>query len=122
MNHLIRNSLLIFFMITTLVLFITHTNELVQTVHHSIELWLTRVFPILFPFYILGTLFIQYGISHFIGELISPITRHLFKTKSNQWVHPFNCHGRGNPQSAVMIAELNRQGELNKRIRTSPKV
>lgn len=96
-------------------MFITHTGELVHTVHQTIELWLTRIFPILFPFYILGTLFIHYGISHFIGELLSPITRFLFKTKAISGFVLLMAMISGNPQSAMMIAELYQQGGVNKR-------
>ena len=113
MNHVIRNSLLMIFMIMTLFLFMTHTAELVRTVHFSLELWLTRVFPVLFPFYILINLFIHYGITHYIGNLVSPITTRLFRLKSLSGFVLVMAMLSGNPQSAVMVSELYKKKQLD---------
>jgi sporulation integral membrane protein YlbJ len=113
MKKTVKNGLLIIFMIATFALMVTSTTELIGAVNKAIMLWATRVFPVLFPFYIIGILFVKYGVAHFIGGCLSPITQTLFKTKPiSGFVFVISLLS-GNPQSAVMISALYNNGELS---------
>jgi sporulation integral membrane protein YlbJ len=112
-KKIVKNCLLIIFMVATFALMVTSTNELIGAVSKAVLLWATRVFPVLFPFYIIGILFVKYGVAHFIGGCLSPITQSLFKTKPISGFIFVISLLSGNPQSAVMISALYNDGELS---------
>lgn len=109
----IKNTILVIFMISTLLLLIANTSLLIEEVHQTVKLWALKVFPVLFPFYILGSLFVTYGVAHFIGGLLSPFTRALFRTRAVSGFIFLIGVLSGNPQSAVMVSELYNKGSLD---------
>lgn len=115
MKNILKNLFLIIFIVSAFILMITNTSDLIGAVNKGINLWATRVFPILFPFYIIGVLFLKYGVAHFIGDLLSPITKLLFKTKNITGFVFVIALMSGNPQSAVLVSELYNRKELTQK-------
>ena len=112
--NIFKNLTLAAFIVLAIVFMIVETKEMIVAVNLVIILWATKVFPVLFPFYIIATLAIKYGVAHFIGELLKPITTRLFKTSPISGFVFFMSLIAGNPSSAIIISQLYEDKSITK--------
>lgn len=106
MVKVFKNLIVALFIILSIIFMILETENVMFGVKNAVMLWTTRVFPILFPFYIVSSLAVRYGVSHLIGDLIKPITTRLFKTSPISGFVFFMSLLSGNPSSAIIISQL----------------
>ncbi|QVK18893.1 hypothetical protein KHQ81_04060 [Mycoplasmatota bacterium] len=114
MIKILKNLTVALFIILSIIFMIIETEYVMIGVKTAIMLWATRVFPILFPFYIFSSLAVRYGVAHLIGDLIKPITRRLFKTSSISGFIFFMSLLSGNPSSAIIISQVYEDGSITK--------
>ena len=115
MIKLFKNFVVAIFIVLSIIFMIIETENVINSVKNAIMLWSTKVFPVLFPFYIFSTLAIKNGIAHFIGDLVHPITKRLFKTSSISGFVFIMSLLSGNPSSAIIISHLYEEGALSQR-------
>ncbi len=114
MIKVFKNLLVALFIILSIIYMILEPEKLMSGVKFAIMLWSTKVFPVLFPFYIFSSLAIRYGVAHLIGDIIQPITSRLFKTSSISGFVFFMSLISGNPSSAIIIAQLYEENYITK--------
>lgn len=114
MIKVFKNLIVALFIILSIIFMIIETENVIFGVKNAIMLWATRVFPILFPFYIFTSLAVRYGVAHLIGDLIKPITKRLFKTSSISGFVFFMSLISGNPSSAIIISQVYEDGSITK--------
>jgi len=115
MIKVIKNLFVGSFIILTIIFMIIEPENVINGVKTAIMLWATNVFPVLFPFYIFSTLAIKRGVAHFLGEVIHPLTRRLFKTSSISGFVFIMSLLSGNPSSAIIISQLYEEGSITKK-------
>ncbi len=115
MMKILKNLFVALVIILSLIFMIIQTENVMIGVKSAVMLWATRVFPVLFPFYIISSLAVRYGVAHFIGDLIKPITSRLFKTSAISGFVFFMSLISGNPSSAIIISQLYEDHSITKK-------
>ena len=75
-NGTLCSSLLFIFLTATV---ITHPQASLQASKNGLAMWWEVVFPSLLPFFILSELLISFGIVRFVGVLLEPFMRPIFR-------------------------------------------
>lgn len=115
MPKLFKNIIVAVFIILSIFFLIIGTKDVIASVQVAIMLWSTKIFPVLFPFYIFSSLAIKYGVAEFIGNLIYPVIKRVFNTsKISGFVFIMSLIS-GNPSSAIIISQLYEEGSLSKK-------
>ena len=97
----------------TVILFIK--NELVKTaILSSCNLFLTKVFPSLFPMLIICDLFIYFGLPEILVKILGKVFSKLFHTSPYGAFAFFMSLFSGTPANAYIIRNLVEQNKLNK--------
>ncbi|USK35579.1 sporulation integral membrane protein YlbJ [Bacillus sp. F19] len=78
----------------------------------GLELWWGIVFPSLLPFFILSHLLIGFGIVRFIGVLLEPVMRPLFKVPGIGGFVWAMGWASGSPAGAKLTAEMRKKNQL----------
>ncbi|MGG4490639.1 sporulation integral membrane protein YlbJ [Metabacillus idriensis] len=78
----------------------------------GLELWWGVVFPSLLPFFILSHLLIGFGIVRFIGVLLEPVMRPLFKVPGIGGFVWAMGWASGSPAGAKLTAEMRKKKQL----------
>lgn len=72
----------------------------------GLSIWWDVLFPSLFPFLVLSELLLGFGIVHFLGTLLNPLMRPLFRVPgSGGFVFAVSC-ASGYPTGAKLTAQL----------------
>lgn len=105
-----KKNIYSFFVILTIIIFIvttfTKSRELYTIVNYSINLFITNIFPSLFPMFIISSLLIEIDIPIILGNIFQKITTKLFKTKKEASFIFFMSLITGFPSSAKYIDDL----------------
>ena len=91
---------------------LSESQTIMSAVSYSFNIWITNVFPSLFPFFVLLEILINYGFIELIGELFKPIFEKLFKMRGNAAFIFILSLVSGCPSNAKYTREL----YLNKKI------
>lgn len=106
---LIIMSILIFITIQMLLL----SQDVLETVGFSFNVWKNSIFPSLFPFFVISEILVNYGFIEFVGELFKPVMQKIFKTNgSSAYVFIMGMLS-GFPSSAKYTRELYKQGHIS---------
>ena len=73
---------IMFILVIVSILVLINSNIVINTIIYSTNLFKNKIFPSLFPFFILSELLINYGFIEFTSSLFRPIMK-LFKINSN---------------------------------------
>lgn len=85
---------------------ITNFNQVAMEINSATSLFIKKIFPSLFPFFILSDLLVNYGFIDVITTLFSKITNFLFKINKNSSYILFMSIISGFPSSAKYTKEL----------------
>lgn len=78
----------------------------------GLDIWLEIVFPSLLPFFIVSEMLIGFGVVRFIGVLLEPLMRPLFRVPgAGGFVWAMGL-ASGNPSGAKLTARLRQEGQL----------
>ncbi|WP_127530549.1 sporulation integral membrane protein YlbJ [Paenibacillus kobensis] len=91
---------------TLLVLFPT---EALQSSTRGLAVWWEVLFPALFPFFVLSELLLGFGIVHFLGKLLDPLMRPLFRLPGTGGFVVAMGYVSGYPVGARLTAQLREQ-------------
>ncbi|NLC94186.1 MAG: hypothetical protein GX676_00655 [Bacilli bacterium] len=106
MIKLLKNLGVSLFIVLAIIFMISQPEEVMNAVKLSLTIWVARIFPVLFPFYLFSSLAIKYSIAKFIGDTFAPITKTLFRTGNISGFVLMMSLISGNPGSAIIINEL----------------
>lgn len=91
---------------------LSESDIIMSSVSYSLNIWLTNVFPSLFPFFILSELLINYGFVELVSELFKSLLSKLFKINSNGNFIFIMSMISGCPSNAKYTRELYLDGKL----------
>ena len=102
-----KKNLVILLSLLILLLFILQKNiEVKESIILGTELWLTKVFPSLFPMFILSDLLMNYRLPEYLANLLGPFFTKLFHTSSYGVFTLFMSLIAGTPSSAYILKNL----------------
>lgn len=99
-------------LLTLCVLMVLYPAETWHAGVRGLSIWWDVLFPSLFPFLVLSELLLGFGIVHFLGTLLNPLMRPLFRVPgSGGFVFAVSC-ASGYPTGAKLTAQLWEQSWL----------
>lgn len=91
-----------------------YPQEVVNAATTGLSLWWRFVLPALFPFFILSELLMGQGFVHFLGVLLEPLMRPLFRLPGKASFVLAMAHASGMPIGAILTARLRQRGEVTR--------
>lgn len=91
---------------------LSESKTIMDAVSFSFNIWITNVFPSLFPFFVLSEILMNYGFIELIGELFKPLFEKLFKINGNAAFVFIMSLISGFPSNAKYTRELYLQNKL----------
>ncbi len=103
--------------IILLILYIVILNNKIISgnILQGFNLFLTKIFPSLFPFFIISSLLINYGLVEFLAFYFNKIFKKLFKVNENVIFIFFMSLLTGTPSNAIYTKELLSKGLITKK-------
>ena len=83
MKKNISNIIYILILIIITIEVLIKSNLVINSVKFSFNMWISNIFPSLFPFFIIGNILIELNFPQILGELLKKIICKLFKINSN---------------------------------------
>ncbi|WP_347550478.1 sporulation integral membrane protein YlbJ [Pseudalkalibacillus hwajinpoensis] len=114
MNVQIMKTILLAASVTTVALsIIMHPEHTLEASSSGLSMWWTIVFPSLLPFFIISELLIAIGVVRFIGILLEPLMRPLFRVPgSGAFVFAMGI-ASGFPAGAKYTAHLRKNNDIS---------
>lgn len=89
------------------------SDQVMDTVIFSFDIWKNNIVPSLFPFFILSEFLIQFGFVEWISKFFSPIMNKLFKTSGKTAFIFIMSLLSGFPSNAKYTYELYKNGDID---------
>ncbi|MNJ38502.1 Sporulation integral membrane protein YlbJ [compost metagenome] len=102
-------SLLLLAMATIGVLMLSYPKSSWDAGVVGLAIWWDVLFPSLFPFFVISELMLGFGIVHFIGKLLDPLMRPLFRIPGSGGFVAAMGFASGYPVSAKLATKLREQ-------------
>lgn len=80
----------------------------------GLAIWWDVLFPSLFPFFVLSEILLGFGIVHFLGKLLDPLMKPLFRIPGNGGFVLAMGFAAGYPVSAKLTTKLREQGLISR--------
>ncbi|KJF48247.1 MULTISPECIES: sporulation integral membrane protein YlbJ [Bacillus] len=93
---------------------ITHPQASLQASKNGLAMWWEVVFPSLLPFFILSELLISFGIVRFVGVLLEPFMRPIFRVPGVGGFVLAMGMASGFPSGAKLTTRLRQEGQLTR--------
>ena len=91
---------------------LSESESIIEAVSFSLYIFKNNIFPSLFPFFVISSVMIKYGLPEFIGNLFKPVMK-IFKIKSSCAFIFVMSIISGNPANAKYTRELLKNGDIN---------
>lgn len=110
-KHRSRASMLfiVLFALLFILLLLLHPREAIQSSLRGISIWWDVLFPSLLPFFIISEALLGFGIVHFIGTLLDPVMRPLFRVPGVGGFVVAMGYASGYPVGAKLTSQLREQ-------------
>jgi len=92
---------------------LTHNELINQNIIFAINLWITKIFPSLFPMFILNELLIYSGFPKIISNLFSKLSNKLFHISGNSLYVFFMSIFSGAPANAIILTEMYNNNQIS---------
>lgn len=109
MGFMTRSRVFAFVVLLTTIVIVIYPQVAFQASLEGLRLWFEIVLPALLPFFIMADLLMGLGVVHFIGSLLEPIMRPLFKIPGVGGFAVAMGLAAGYPLGAKITGELARQ-------------
>lgn len=106
--------LIMFILVFFCFVILSNSNEVLNSVRFSIDIFKNNVFPSLFPFFILSSLLIKFGLPEFMSSIFKKMMYFLFKVNGECAFIFFMSMLSGNPGCARYIKEMYLNGSINR--------
>ena len=93
---------------------LTDSESILNSVSFSLNIFKKSIFPSLFPFFVLSTLLIKYGLPEFMSNILEGFMGRIFKINGKCSFIFFMSILSGNPACAKYTKELLLDGSINK--------
>lgn len=80
----------------------------------GLAIWWNVLFPSLFPFFVISEIMLGFGIVHFLGKLLDPVMRPLFRIPGSGGFVAAMGFASGYPVSAKLATKLRQQGIISR--------
>lgn len=80
----------------------------------GLAIWWNVLFPSLFPFFVISEMMLGFGIVHFLGKLLDPLMRPLFRIPGSGGFVAAMGFASGYPVSAKLATKLRQQGIISR--------
>lgn len=91
---------------------LTNSQEIINSVNFSFNIWKNNIFPSLFPFFIISNLLINYGFVELLSEICKPLMS-FFKVNPNASFIFIMGMLSGFPSSAIYTKKILDEGLIN---------
>ncbi|UWG96158.1 sporulation integral membrane protein YlbJ [Dehalobacter sp. DCM] len=89
-------------------------QEVVASASTGLSLWANYILPALFPFFILADLLMKQGLVDFLGALMEPLMRPIFRLPGKAAFIIAMIHTSGIPIGAILTSKLRKSGEISR--------
>lgn len=83
MKKNLKSLLIIVFFLIILTFILLNSNLIINEIINIFNVWFKRLFPSLFPFFIIGDILINYNFHYYLGTVFNPLFKLLFNTGGN---------------------------------------
>lgn len=83
MKKNLKSLLIIVFFLIILTFILLNSNLIINEIINIFNVWFKRLFPSLFPFFIIGDILINYNFHYYLGTVFNPLFKFLFNTGGN---------------------------------------
>ena len=94
----------------SLLLMLIYPASLLEAAKRGLSIWWDVLFPSLLPFFIISEMLLGFGIVHFIGKLLDPVMRPLFRVPGVGGFVMAMGYASGYPVGAKLTSRLRTQG------------
>lgn len=112
MNKKIYNYLILIILIFICIEMLSNASIVITAVQNAYNIWVYNVFPSLFPFFVISSIFIGLNLPRVIGEITKPIMNKLFRIKSDTAFIFIMSLLSGSPSNAKYTRELYLNGSI----------
>lgn len=106
--------LLLLFALTLGVLMISYPEACWVAGTRGLAIWWNVLFPSLFPFFVISEIMLGFGIVHFLGKLLDPLMKPLFRIPGSGGFVAAMGFASGYPVSAKLATKLREQGLVSR--------
>lgn len=106
--------LLLISSLTLGLLMISFPEECWDAGTRGLAIWWNVLFPSLFPFFVISEIMLGFGIVHFLGKLLDPLMRPLFRIPGSGGFVAAMGFASGYPVSAKLTTKLRQQGIISR--------
>lgn len=114
MRSKLKTAFLAFTVTLIAISLIIFPKESLDASTRGLELWWGIVFPTLLPFFIITELLIGFGVVKFIGVLLEPLMRPIFKVPGIGGFVWAMAMASGNPAGAKLTARMREEGNVTR--------
>lgn len=114
MKERFKTIIIVAVLSTLITSFILNPKDILEASVRGLNIWWTIVFPSLLPFFILSELLISYGIVSFLGVLLEPFMRILFRVPGVGGFVLAMGMSSGLPSGAKLSAQLRLDNQLSR--------
>jgi len=107
-------GLRVFPVLILMVIMFCYPREVLTSASTGLSLWVNYVLPALFPFFIISDLLMKQGFIHFLGVLLEPLMRPLFRLPGKASFVLAMTHTAGIPIGAILTCKMRKEGEITK--------
>ena len=93
---------------------LSNPGDVLKCIIFSVDLFKNSIFPSLFPFFVLSSLLIKFGLPEFMSSIFKNFMYFLFKVSGNSSFIFFMSILSGNPGCAKFIREMYLNGSINR--------
>lgn len=108
------NLIIIIICIFLLIEFLINRKLIFDTVGYSLNIWITSIFPSLFPFFVISDILNSYNVVNYIPKIIKNIFKKLFNISDNSLFIFFISMLSGFPSNARNIKTLYKENKISK--------
>ncbi|HHV65232.1 MAG TPA: sporulation integral membrane protein YlbJ [Peptococcaceae bacterium] len=91
-----------------------YPQDVLKSAATGLALWANYVLPALLPFFIISDLLMKQGFVHFLGVLLEPLMRPLFRLPGQASFVLAMTHTTGIPIGAMLTCKMRNAGEISK--------
>lgn len=110
-----KNFIMVCGILILLLLILQNSLRVKENIIFSVELWLTQVFPSLFPMFVLSDLLIQYNFPNYLANVLGPIFTKIFRTSPNGVFIFIMSLISGTPSSAFLLKSFLEEKLINEK-------
>lgn len=114
MKHLVLPLLITFGLISICILMVIYPVSVWEAGGRGLSIWWDVLFPSLFPFFVISELLLGLGIVHFMGTLLHPFMRPVFRIPGTGGFVAAISYASGYPVGAKLTAKLWEQKQISR--------